>query len=252
MPAAVMRLFDHSRLLRLSAAWLTAGLLAISSPALAQSGDFRACLDAIRDQAVAQGVPMASAEQALRGVTPDPKVVELDGKQPEFTLTLGRYLANAISAERITKGQQLLARHRPLLEPVERDFGVQPVYLVAFWGLETNYGGYLGDFAVIRSLATLACQTKRAAFFANELVQALKILSRNHMTVAQMKGSWAGAMGNTQFMPSTYVNYAVDRDGDGRVDLWSSLPDVFASSANFLSKSGWKRGQPSHDEVVLP
>ncbi|MCW5747096.1 MAG: lytic murein transglycosylase [Alphaproteobacteria bacterium] len=231
---------------------LAAGLLAAGVPAVAQSGDFRACLDAIRDTAMTQGVPATTADQALRGITPDPRVLELDGKQPEFTLTLGRYLGNAISPERIAKGQQMLARHRPVLEPIEREYGVQAAYLVAFWGLETNYGGYLGDFSVIRSLATLACQTKRAAFFANELVQALKILARNHMTVAQMRGSWAGAMGNTQFMPSTYVNHAVDRDGDGRVDLWRSLPDVFASSANFLSRSGWKRDQPSHDEVRLP
>ena len=221
-------------------------------PAAAQQADFRACLDAIRDTAVAQGVPSATAEQALRTVTPDPRVLELDSRQPEFTLTLGRYLGNAINAERVTKGQQMLARHRALLDPIEREYGVPATYLVAFWGLESGYGRFTGDFAVIRSLATLGCQTKRATFFANELVQALKILARNHMTVAQMKGSWAGAMGNTQFMPSTYVNYAVDRDGDGRVDLWASLPDVFASSANFLSKSGWKRGQPSHEEVILP
>ncbi|TWT05082.1 lytic murein transglycosylase [Reyranella sp. CPCC 100927] len=233
---------------------LAGGLLATmgNSSATAQSSDFRACLDAIRDTAAGQGVPQAVADQALRTITPDPRVIDLDGKQPEFTLTLGRYLGNAISAERIAKGQQLLARHRALLDPVEREYGVQSAYLVAFWGLETNYGTIMGDFSVIRSLATLACQTKRGAFFSNELVQALKILSRNHMSAAQMKGSWAGAMGNTQFMPSTYVNYAVDRDGDGRVDLWASLPDVFASSANFLSKSGWKRGQPSHEEVALP
>lgn len=233
---------------------LAGGLVAatVGAPAAAQSADFRACLDAIRDTAVGQGVPQATAEPVLRSVTPDPRVVELDGKQPEFTLTLGRYLGNAISAERIAKGQQLLARHRSLLDPIEREYGVQAAYLVSFWGLETNYGTIMGDFSVIRSLATLACQTKRGTFFANELVQALKILARNHMSVAQMKGSWAGAMGNTQFMPSTYVNYAVDRDGDGRVDLWASLPDVFASSANFLAKSGWKRGQPSHDEVTLP
>jgi membrane-bound lytic murein transglycosylase B len=223
-----------------------------AGPVVAQSGDFRACLDAIRDTAVSQGVPAATAEQALRGVTPDPRVVELDSRQPEFTLTLGRYLGNAVSPERVAKGQQMLARYRSLLDPIEREYGVQASYIVAFWGLESNYGSFTGDFSVIRSLATLACQTKRAAFFSNELVQALKILARNHMTPAQMKGSWAGAMGNTQFLPSTYVNHAVDRDGDGRVDLWGSLPDVFASSANFLASSGWKRGQPSHDEVTLP
>jgi membrane-bound lytic murein transglycosylase B len=234
---------------------VAAGLvLAVSggAPSLAQTPDFRACLDTIRAAAVAQGVPAATAEQALRTVTPDPRVVDLDNRQPEFTLTLGRYLGNAISPERVARGQQQLAQHRTLLQAVERDYGVAPPYLVAFWGLETNYGGFMGDFAVIRSLATLACQTKRAAFFSGELVQALKILAGNHMTTAQMRGSWAGAMGNTQFMPSTYVNHGVDRDGDGRVDLWNSLPDVFASSANFLARSGWKRGQPSHEEVQLP
>jgi membrane-bound lytic murein transglycosylase B len=217
-----------------------------------QGADFQACLGNIKAMALREGVPDSVADQALSGLTPDQRVLDLDSRQPEFTLTLARYLANAISPERIAKGRQMLAQHRTLLQAVERDYGVQPHYLVAFWGLESGYGTFVGDFSVVRSVATLACRTRRAQFFAGETVQALRILASQHMQAVQMKGSWAGAMGNTQFMPSTFVRYGVDRDGDGRIDLWRSLPDVFASSANFLNKSGWQRGQDSHIEVSLP
>lgn len=217
-----------------------------------QGADFQACLGNIKAMALREGVPEAVADQALSGLTPDQRVLDLDSRQPEFTLTLGRYLANAISADRVARGRQMLAQHRGLLQAVERDYGVQPHYIVAFWGLESGYGSFVGDFPVVRSVATLACRTRRAQFFAGETVQALRILASQGMQAAQMKGSWAGAMGNTQFMPSTFTAHGVDRDGDGRVDLWRSLPDVFASSANFLSKSGWKRGQDSHIEVSLP
>jgi membrane-bound lytic murein transglycosylase B len=217
-----------------------------------QGADFQACLGNIKAMALREGVPSAVADQALNGLTPDQRVLDLDSRQPEFTLTLGRYLANAISPERVAKGRQMLGQHRNLLQAIERDYGVQPHYIVAFWGLESGYGAFVGDFSVVRSVATLACRTRRAQFFAGETVQALRILSAQHMQAAQMKGSWAGAMGNTQFMPSTFTAHGVDRDGDGRIDLWRSLPDVFASSANFLNKSGWKRGQDSHIEVTLP
>ena len=125
-----------------------------------------------------------------------------------------------------------------------------PQYLVAFWGVETNYGSFMGDFSALRSVATLACMTKRTAFFANETIQALKILANNHMTTQQMKGSWAGAMGNMQFMPSTFTKWAVDRDGNGRIDIWNSMPDAFASAANFLRGIGFKPGLPAAEEVV--
>ena len=133
-----------------------------------------------------------------------------------------------------------MAQHRALLDALQPEYGVPPQYIMAFWGVETNYGSFMGDFQVVRSVATLACMTKRRDFFSNETVQSLRILSLNHMTREQMRGSWAGAMGNMQFMPSTFINYGVDRTGDGRIDLWSSLPDVFASSANFLRGIGWK------------
>ena len=123
---------------------------------------------------------------------------------------------------------------------------------MAFWGIETNYGTFMGDFRVVRSVATLACMTKRTVFFSNETVQALRILNTNHMTSEQMRGSWAGAMGNMQFMPSTFTRWAVDRDGNGKIDIWNSLPDAFASAANFLRGIGFKPGLPSSEEVVLP
>lgn len=229
-----------------------AAALLAAAPALAQDADFLACLQNIKTEALRQGVPAQVADRALQGLTPDPKVVELDSRQPEFSLTYAKYIGNSISPERISKGQQMMARHRQLLGELSRDYGVSPQYLIAFWGLETNYGTYMGDFQVVRSVATLACATKRAAFFTNETVQALRILAMNHMTSQQMKGSWAGAMGNMQFMPSTFTKWAVDRDGDGKIDIWNSAPDALTSAANFLRGIGFKHGLPSSDEVVLP
>ncbi len=224
----------------------------VAAPAFAQDADFLACLQNIKTEAVRQSVPAQVVDRAFQGLMPDPKVVELDSRQPEFSLTYAKYIGNSISPERISKGQQMMARHRTLLGELSRDYGVSPQYLIAFWGLETNYGTYMGDFQVVRSVATLACATKRAAFFTNETVQALRILAMNHMTSQQMKGSWAGAMGNMQFMPSTFTKWAVDRDGDGKVDIWSSAPDALTSAANFLRGIGFKNGLPSSDEVVLP
>jgi len=157
-----------------------------------------------------------------------------------------------VSAERIAKGQQKLAQNRALLDAIQGEYGVPPQYIMAFWGLETNYGGYMGDFQVVRSVATLGCMTKRTAFFSNETVQALRILVLDRMTREQLRGSWAGAMGNMQFMPSTFMKWGVDRDGNGKIDLWTSLPDSFASAANYLRGVGFKPGLPSSEEVFLP
>ena len=239
------------RLLLLAA---TTAILAspVLAPAYAQDRDFHACLDTIKAEAVRQGVPASVVDNAFRGLTPDQRVVDLDSRQPEFTLTYGKYIGSAISPERIQRGQQRLAQHRGILTQLEQEYGVPPQYIMSFWGLETNYGGFMGDFQVVRSVTTLACMTKRQAFFSNEAVQALRILAMNHMTSAQMKGSWAGAMGNMQFMPSTFTKWAVDRDGNGRVDIWTSLLDAFTSAANFLRGIGFRPGLPSSDEVVLP
>jgi membrane-bound lytic murein transglycosylase B len=231
---------------------LAATTALVATPAIAQDSNFRACLDTIKADAVRQGVPAAVVDDAFRGLTPDQKVVDLDSRQPEFTLTYGKYIGSAISPERIQRGQQKLAQHRPLLAQLEQEYGIPPQYLMSFWGLETNYGGFMGDFQVVRSVTTLACMTRRQAFFSNEAVQALKILAMNHMTSAQMKGSWAGAMGNMQFMPSTFTRWAVDRDGNGKTDIWNSVSDALTSAANFLRGIGFRPGLPSSDEVVLP
>jgi membrane-bound lytic murein transglycosylase B len=222
------------------------------APANAQSGDFQACLQTIKADAVRQGVPAEVADRAFQGLTPDQKVIDLDSRQPEFSLTYAKYVGSSVSVERIAKGQQKLAQNRVLLDAIQGEYGVPPQYIMAFWGLETNYGGYMGDFQVVRSVATLGCMTKRTAFFSNETVQALRILVLDRMTREQLRGSWAGAMGNMQFMPSTFMKWGVDRDGNGKIDLWTSLPDSFASAANYLRGVGFRPGLPSSEEVFLP
>jgi membrane-bound lytic murein transglycosylase B len=232
----------------------TTALLAFpaAAPLHAQGADFQSCLQNIRAEATRQGVPVPVIDTAFRGLTPDQKVIDLDSKQPEFSLTYGKYVGNSVTPDRVSKGQQKLAQNSSLLGQLQSEYGIPPQYIVSFWGMETNYGTYMGDFSALRSVATLACMTKRTAFFSNEAVQALKILANNHMTTQQMKGSWAGAMGNMQFMPSTFMKYAVDRDGNGKIDIWNSLPDAFASAANFLRGIGFKPGLPASEEVVLP
>ena len=224
----------------------------LAGPAFAQSGDYRDCLQTIKTEAMRQGVPGGIADKAFQGLTPDQKVIDLDSRQPEFSLTYGKYVGNTVTADRIVKGQQRMAQHRALLDALQAEYGIPPQYIMAFWGIETNYGSFMGDFRVVRSVSTLACMTKRTAFFSNETVQALRILNMNHMTSGEMRGSWAGAMGNMQFMPSTFTKWAVDRDGNGKIDIWNSLPDAFASAANFLRGIGFKPGLPSSEEVVLP
>ena len=224
----------------------------VFAPSYAQGGDFQSCLQIIRAEALRQGVPAAVADRAFQGLTADQKVADLDTRQPEFSLTYSKYVGNTVTPDRIVKGQQRMAQNRTLLDALQGEYGVPPQYIMAFWGVETNYGSFMGDFQVVRSVATLACMTKRLDFFSNETVQALRILAMNNMAREQMRGSWAGAMGNMQFMPSTFMKYAVDRDGNGRIDIWNSMPDAFASAANFLKGIGFKPGLPAAEEVVLP
>ena len=247
-----MTFMPHARILAATTALLCGTALVAAGPAQAQDGGFRDCLNNIKADALKQGVPAATVDRAFQGLTPDQKVVDLDNRQPEFSLTYAKYVGGTVSLDRIQKGQQKMAQHRALLDQLQAEYGIPPQYLMAFWGIETNYGTYMGDFRVVRSVATLACMTKRTAFFSNETVQALRILNTNHMTSEQMRGSWAGAMGNMQFMPSTFTKWAVDRDGNGKIDIWNSLPDAFASAANFLRGIGFKPGLPSSEEVMLP
>ncbi|MGY9107845.1 MAG: lytic murein transglycosylase, partial [Alphaproteobacteria bacterium] len=188
---------------------------------------------------------------ALNGVQPLPGVIQKDRRQAEFTLSFWRYM-DRVNAQRIKKGRALLKKHGPLLKRIHERFGVQPRFLVAFWGLESNYGSTFGGHAVIPSLATLAHDGRRAKFFRSQLLAALQILDRGDITLDRLQGSWAGAMGHVQFIPTTYISYAVDFDGDGRRDIWHSMPDVFASAANYLAHLGWSDKETWGREVRLP
>jgi len=228
-------------------------LLAGTAPARAQGEQpFAAWLAAFRTEAAAAGISPATLDRALAGLTPNPRVIELDDRQPQFTITFWDYIDNAISDSRIAEGQRMLARYGRLLGEVEARYGVPARFLVAFWGLETGYGTFMGDFSVIRSLATLAHRGRRGDMFRAQLLDALRMVDSGYATVDQLRGSWAGAMGHTQFMPGTYMRYAVDADGDGRRNIWSSLPDVFASSANYLSEAGWQPNETWGREVRVP
>ncbi len=216
-------------------------LLAVPSPAAAVGGDFDRWLEALRADARARGIGEATLARALAGLEPLPRVIELDRRQPEGRLTFAEYRRRVVSADRIRRGSRLRLRHRRILAATANRYGVPDRVLVALWGIESSFGTFKGRFNVVAALATLAFEGRRAAFFRKELLAALEILDRGHIRVEDMYGSWAGAMGQPQFMPSTFLAHAVDADGDGRRDIWNSLPDVFASMANYLRRSGWDR-----------
>lgn len=214
--------------------------------------DFPAWLEGLRAEALSRGISRDTVAVALEGLQPVPRILELDQRQPEFTLTLRQYLDRAVSDARIKQGRARYAENRALLEEVGRKFGVQPRFIVALWGIETNFGQNQGGFPVVQALATLAFDGRRSAYFRGELFNALKILDEDHIKPAAMVGSWAGAMGQSQFMPSSFLTFAVDYDGDGRRDIWGTRADVFASAANYLKKSGWRDDQTWGREVRLP
>ena len=216
---------------------LIGALLAV--PALAETQPFDVWLEELRQDALKEGIGAATLVTALDGLAPIARVIELDRRQPESRFTFQQYNQRVLSESRIQRGRELYREHRGLLDRVAADYGVQPRFIVALWGIESNYGSFDGDYPVIGALATLAHDGRRASFFRGELLKALKIVDRGDIAVTRMTGSWAGAMGQSQFMPSSYDAYAVDYDGDGRRDIWTSLPDVFASIANYLAKAGW-------------
>ena len=204
-----------------------------------------------RPRALAAGVAAATFDAAMRGVVFDAKVVERDRNQNEFSKTIWDYLDTAVSEDRVTLGLKAIERHRALLERIEAEYGVEKEVVAAVWGLESAYGSYRGDLPVLGSLATLAYEGRRGAFFEAELIAALKIVQGGH--VGQLAGSWAGASGHTQFMPSSWERFAVDFDGDGKKNLWGEDPaDALASTANYLRFWGWTKGQPWGVEVSLP
>jgi membrane-bound lytic murein transglycosylase B len=213
---------------------------------------FTQCVAQLERRAVDQGVDAATARRVLGGANKLERVIAADRRQPEFVSTFQDYLDRRVTDERVAQGRQLLAEYRKRLSELTRTYGVPGRYLVALWGLETNYGRVLGNVPVFDSLTTLACDDRRSEYFASELIGALHIVDHGDVDVETMRGSWAGAMGQTQFMPSSYLKYGVDGDGDARVDLWNSVGDAFASAANYLRSLDWHRGERWGREVVLP
>ena len=208
---------------------------------------------AFRPRALAAGIRPATLDQALTGLTLREDVLEKERTQAEFTRTIWDYLDRAVSAERIAAGRAALEKHGDILGRIAARYGVDPQIVVAIWGLESNFGTLRGDVPTIAALATLAATNRRGAYFESELLAALRILQAGDVTAAKMTGSWAGAMGHTQFMPSNYLTLAVDFDGDGRRDIWADDPaDALASSAAYLARWGWQAGQPWGVEIVLP
>jgi membrane-bound lytic murein transglycosylase B len=213
---------------------------------------FTAWLETARKDALKRGITPATVTSALGNIAPIPRVIELDNRQPEFTNTFTRYLNNAVTDKRIAEGRALMQTHAALLAQLERQYGVPGRFLVAFWGLETNFGRVQGDYPVVNALATLAYDGRRGAMFRDEMFNAMTILDRGHISLAKMKGSWAGAMGQTQFMPSTFLKYAVDEDKNGHIDIWGSVPDALGSGAHYLQSLGWDGTRTWGREVELP
>jgi len=214
--------------------------------------NFNTWLQALRQEALASGVSRATVDAALTDLKPIEKVVALDRNQPEFKLTLTEYLARVVPTSRIERGRRLLKDNRFMLEEIQGRYGVPPRFLVALWGIETDFGRVTGDFPVIGALATLAYDGRRAEFFRRECLAALQLVDNQVLRLSQMKGSWAGAMGEMQFMPTVFARFAVDYDGNGRIDVWQEQGDIFASAANYLQASGWQRGRGWGYEISLP
>jgi membrane-bound lytic murein transglycosylase B len=205
-----------------------------------------------RAEAAREGVSERTLDAVFKNFSPLERVVELDRKQPEGTHSFTQYLGSVVSGLRIRDGQANYRTHKALLDKISARYGVPANVIVALWGIETSYGKVTGSFNVPQALATLAYEGRRADFFRKELMNALKIIEQGHVMAASMEGSWAGAMGQSQFMPSSFLSFAVDANGDGRRDIWSTQEDVFASIANYLSQSGWNAQEGWGEKVQLP
>ncbi len=234
--------------IRLSFAILLSGVAA--SPALA---DFSSCVADIRGQALSQGISAAVFDRAMGGVQPDMDVIKAMNNQPEFKTPIWDYLGALVDEERVSEGRALLAKHAATLSAAESRFGVDRHTIVAVWGVESNYGQVRGKWSLPQALSTAGCLgARRNGFFKSELLATLKIIQRGDLRQEQLVGSWAGAFGHTQFIPTTYLRLAVDGDGDGRRDLVDSIPDALHSTANFMAKAGWQTGVGWGYEVRVP
>ena len=228
---------------------LALALVFCAGPALAakcgsDGAGFAGWLADFRKEAAGAGISSGTINSALTGVTYNPGVVALDRKQGHFKKSFARFSATRITPGALGRGRGLLRQHASLLGKIQQRFGVQPEIIVAIWGLETGYGGGMGNAPSVRSLATLAYDCRRSAFFTEQLLDALKVIERGDLSAAEMRGAWAGEVGQTQFMASSYYKFAVDFAGNGRRDLIRSIPDALASTANYLKGYGWAAGQP--------
>ncbi|ANF82980.1 lytic transglycosylase [Acinetobacter sp. NCu2D-2] len=223
-----------------------------SSLPKASSSSFQTCLANLQSQALARGVSSTTYQRYTQNLSPDYSVLEKLNYQPEFSTPIWDYLSGLVDEERVQLGKQKLQQHREVLNRVSARYGVPAEVIVAVWGVESNYGDISGKYPLLQALGTLSCEGRRQSFFRGEFFTTLKLLQRGDVREEQLKGSWAGAFGHTQFMPSTYDELAVDFDGDGRRDLVASIPDALASTANFLKKRGWQTGEPWGFEVKLP
>ncbi len=214
--------------------------------------DFSDWLDGVRSEALILGISEATIEVALRQAEPLPWVIKADRNQPEFKKTLEEYLSGVLSNKRIEQGRRRLIENRQLLNQISRKYGVQPRFIVALWGIETYYGKHTGKVSIIDALVTLAFDGRRSDYFRKELFNALKIIDSGHVSYEKMKGSWAGAMGQVQFMPSSFLNYAVDGNSDGRIDLWHTPEDYLSSAANYLAIMGWDKQRTWGRKVLVP
>lgn len=214
--------------------------------------DFAPWLEELKQEAIGRGVKRDIVTAALGGLQPVQRILQRDRSQAEFKLTLSDYSSRLLTEDNIAAGRRLLAQHKDLLEAVSTRYGVQPRFIVAIWGMETRYGAITGTEEVLPGLVTLAYDRRRSSFFREQVFAALEMVNRGYIELDGMKGSWAGAMGQPQFMPSSYLAYAQDFDGDGRRDIWSDLGDVFASIANYLARHGWSSDQTWGREVALP
>lgn len=228
-------------------------IVLLAPAAFPASADFQACLSGLRSYAAGQGISGAVFDTAMSGVSPEPKILEFMDAQPEFRTPIWDYLATLVDDQKIADGRAMMQRHAAALAAAEATFGVDRHAVAAVWGVESDFGQIPGRYYLPQAFATIACMgSRRRDFFKAELVSTLKIIQRGDLSPEKLKGSWAGAFGHTQFMPSTYLRLAVDGDGDGRRDLVASIPDALASTANYLRRAGWISGQTWGYEVRLP
>ena len=227
-------------------------LCSVFTPISLAQEAFSVWLDELRQEAITAGISDKTVTTTIKDIQLLPNIIRLDRAQPEFISTFQEYYQRRVDTQKIANGRELLVQHEAILKQVEAQYGVPKAILIAFWGMETNYGHYQGDIDIISTLATLAYDGRRSIFFRNQLLDAMRMVDAGNVDVGQFHGSWAGAFGNMQFMPTTFMMYAVDGDGDKEIDVVNSVADSFASAANYLTQVGWRKSEPVMIEVYLP